>query len=144
MVSAVAAAPTLETAAERMDTALRPLLPAVPDPAIALADRAVSLLAEDRTLTRVPDLARRLHLSTRSLQRLFTDYVGLPVGWVLRRYRLHEVAVQALSGQQVDWSSLANDLGYADQAHLVRDFTAAVGTSPARYAAQPDLESRSR
>jgi AraC-like DNA-binding protein len=34
----------------------------------------------------------------------------------------------------VAWAELAGELGYSDQAHLVRDFTAAVGTSPAAYA----------
>ncbi|MGQ0774748.1 MAG: AraC family transcriptional regulator [Pseudonocardiales bacterium] len=28
---------------------------------------------------------------------------------------------------------MAAELGYADQAHLIRDFTATVGTSPAAY-----------
>ncbi|MFJ9752413.1 hypothetical protein ACIRVM_42525, partial [Streptomyces chartreusis] len=34
----------------------------------------------------------------------------------------------------VDWATLAADLGYADQAHLVRDFTATVGVPPTAYA----------
>ncbi|MGH3223253.1 MAG: AraC family transcriptional regulator [Streptosporangiaceae bacterium] len=34
----------------------------------------------------------------------------------------------------MDWAALAADLGYADQAHLTRDFTATIGVSPARYA----------
>jgi AraC-like DNA-binding protein len=33
----------------------------------------------------------------------------------------------------VDWSALAHELGYSDQAHLVRDFTATVGVSPTLY-----------
>ena len=121
-------------AAAVLDDALRPLLPAAPDPQIALVDGAVTLLAEDRSLTRVGDLADRVGVSVRSLQRVFTDYVGLGPSWVLRRYRLHEVAARAAEGP-VDWSALAADLGYADQAHLVRDFTATVGTPPGRYAA---------
>jgi AraC-like DNA-binding protein len=36
----------------------------------------------------------------------------------------------------VDWSSLAAELGYYDQAHLIRDFTAAVGEPPGRYSAR--------
>lgn len=36
--------------------------------------------------------------------------------------------------QQVRWAELAAELGYADQAHLTRDFTAAVGMPPAAYA----------
>jgi AraC-like DNA-binding protein len=33
----------------------------------------------------------------------------------------------------VDWAALAADLGYADQAHLSRDFTATLGVPPSRY-----------
>jgi len=34
------------------------------------------------------------------------------------------------SGDPVDWAELAADLGYADQAHLTRDFTVTIGVSP--------------
>lgn len=53
---------------------------------------------------------------------------------MIRRYRLYEVAERAARSQTVDWAALAADLGYADQAHLVRDFTAAVGEPPGTYA----------
>ncbi|MFD8969449.1 DUF6597 domain-containing transcriptional factor [Streptomyces sp. NPDC059568] len=36
-------------------------------------------------------------------------------------------------GRQVDWAELASELGYSDQAHLVRDFTATVGVPPTAY-----------
>ena len=67
--------------------------------------------------------------------RLFADYVGVSPKWVMRRARLHEAAERADSGEPVDWASLASDLGYADQAHLTRDFTVTIGVSPSRYAA---------
>ncbi|MER7773428.1 hypothetical protein ABTZ21_00270 [Streptomyces sp. NPDC096191] len=35
-------------------------------------------------------------------------------------------------------TALAAELGYADQAHLVRDFTATVGVPPTAYAAETD------
>jgi AraC-like DNA-binding protein len=53
--------------------------------------------------------------------------------WVIRRYRLHEAAERAGREPKVDWPRLATDLGYYDQAHLIRDFTAIVGISPAHY-----------
>ena len=121
-----------------MEAALEPLLPAEPDPEVALADRAVSVLEQDRSVTRVSELAERLSLSVRTVQRLFADHVGLGPSWVIRRYRLHEAAAQATEGGDVDWARLAIQLGYYDQAHLVRDFTATVGTAPARYAAAQD------
>ena len=74
-------------------------------------------------------------LSVRRLQRLFADYVGVSPKWVMRRARLHEAAERADSGEPVDWAALAVDLGYADQAHLTRDFTATIGVPPSRYQA---------
>jgi len=55
---------------------------------------------------------------------------------VMRRARLHEAAQCADAGGAVDWAALAADLGYADQAHLTRDFTATLGVPPSRYAAE--------
>jgi AraC-like DNA-binding protein len=112
---------------------LAPLLPD-PDPLVAEASRAVAAIAENPALLRVPDLARDLATSTRSLQRLFTEYVGVSAKWVVRRFRMHEAAARAASGP-VDWTQLALDLGYYDQSHFIRDFTAAVGMAPSRFAA---------
>jgi AraC-like DNA-binding protein len=50
---------------------------------------------------------------------------------VILRYRIHEAVDRA--SPQVDWGRLAADLGYSDQAHLVRDFTATLGVSPTVY-----------
>ncbi len=95
----------------------------------------VARLAEtDRSLRRLGDLAARSGIGARTLQRLFTEYVGISPTWVLRRYRLLDVAESVREGAPVVWAQVAADLGYSDQAHLVRDFRAAVGTTPAAYA----------
>ncbi|GAA1945262.1 helix-turn-helix domain-containing protein [Kitasatospora viridis] len=117
-----------------VDDFLLARLPA-PDP---LAERAAALVEHvtgTPDLHRVDQLAERFGLSVRAVQRLFAEYVGASPKWVLRRARLHEAAARAHEGAGVDWAALAAELGYADQAHLTRDFTAAVGLSPARYAA---------
>ncbi|QXJ26057.1 AraC family transcriptional regulator [Actinomadura graeca] len=105
-----------------------------PDPSAALAAEVVERIAASPGLIGVAGLAADTGMSARSLQRLFHEYVGIGPKWVIRRYRLLEAAERAASGTGVDWSALAAELGYADQAHLTRDFRAAVGTSPARYA----------
>ncbi|WP_373302443.1 helix-turn-helix domain-containing protein [Streptomyces gelaticus] len=94
----------------------------------------VEYVTADSGLRRVDQLAEEFGVTVRRLQRLFHEYVGASPKWVLRRARLHEAAQRADRGTNIDWAALAAGLGYADQAHFTRDFTAAVGISPGRYA----------
>jgi AraC-like DNA-binding protein len=105
------------------------------DPVAEQAAGLVALITSDTTLQRVDQLADAAGLSVRAVQRLFADYVGVGPKWVMRRARLHEASERAGSGEPVDWAELAADLGYADQAHLTRDFTATIGVPPSRYEA---------
>jgi AraC-like DNA-binding protein len=104
------------------------------DPVAEEVGWIVRQVAADPSLTRVELLAERLGTGTRRLQRLFERYVGVGPKRVIRRYRLHEAAQRAAQGTDQDWAALASELGYSDQAHFTRDFTALVGSSPARYA----------
>ncbi|MFD9819307.1 DUF6597 domain-containing transcriptional factor [Streptomyces violascens] len=101
-----------------------------PDPQVELAMELVDRIRHDRTVRRVDALAREAGLSPRSLQRLFAAHVGVGPKWVVLRYRIHEALEHAESTDAVDWARLAAELGYADQAHLVRDFTATLGAPP--------------
>ncbi|MFC4054268.1 DUF6597 domain-containing transcriptional factor [Actinomadura syzygii] len=105
-----------------------------PDPVAEQVADMVAAVTADPALFRVDQAAEALHVSARTLQRLFAEYVGASPKWVLRRARLHEAAARADQGVRLDWAALADDLGYFDQAHLTRDFTATVGVSPTRYA----------
>jgi AraC-like DNA-binding protein len=113
------------------------------DPARLVAARevvAVARIAEtDRSVRRVEDLAARAGVTVRTLQRLFSAHAGVSPTWVVRRYRLLEAAELARGGDAPlraagGWSALAVELGYSDQAHLVRDFKAHFGVTPAAYA----------
>ncbi len=107
---------------------------AEPDPVTARVAAMVERISTDPGLRRVTALAGVFGVPERRLQRLFAEYVGVSPKWVIRRARLLEAARRADAGEVVDWAELALDLGYADQAHLTRDFTATLGVSPARYA----------
>jgi len=107
------------------------------DPLAEQVAALVSRITDDPGLRRVDQLSAESGMTARTLQRLFADYVGVSPKWVMRRARLHEAAERADSGEPVDWACLASDLGYADQAHLTRDFTVTIGVPPSRYAAAP-------
>ncbi|MFI8767747.1 DUF6597 domain-containing transcriptional factor [Streptomyces sp. NPDC053792] len=106
----------------------------VPDPAAEQAMELVDLIRSDRTVRKVSGLAAASGLSARSLQRLFAGHVGVGPKWVILRYRIHEALERAEAAGVTDWAGLAAELGYSDQAHLVRDFTATVGVPPTAYA----------
>ncbi|HLI39492.1 MAG TPA: helix-turn-helix transcriptional regulator [Streptosporangiaceae bacterium] len=96
---------------------------------------AVARLAEtDRGMRRLDQLCEQAGIRPRRLQRLFFQHAGVSPTWVLRRYRLLDAAEAVRGGDRVSWADVAADLGYADQAHLSRDFRAATGYTPAAYA----------
>lgn len=103
------------------------------DPDERLAGQLVDRILQEREIRTVDDLARSTNMGKRSLQRLFSEYVGASPKWVIRRYRLHEVIEKFNSGQKLDWAQLALDLGYFDQAHLINDFKSIVGFTPREY-----------
>lgn len=132
----VLGAATDEQRAALVETFLRGWLPDTPDPTYDLVLRMVATMLEDRTVTRVDQVATRYGMSRRTLQRLFRRYVGVGPKWVIRRYRLHDAAELMAAGAVRDPAGLAVELGWFDQAHFTRDFTALIGTSPVEYAAQ--------
>jgi AraC-like DNA-binding protein len=122
-----------EATRQSVDALLLAHLPA-PDPLTQTAAALVERIAAAPEITRVDAVAVDAGLTVRALQRLFAEYVGVAPKWVIRRYRLHEITERLATGGTVDWARLAADLGYADQAHLTRDFTKLVGEPPTRYA----------
>ncbi|WP_299537918.1 helix-turn-helix domain-containing protein [uncultured Streptomyces sp.] len=106
-----------------------------PDPRADHATALAALVRADRSVRRVDRLARTGGMSVRSLQRLFAAYVGVGPKWVVLRHRLHEALERAgRDAAEVDWARLAAELGYSDQPHLVRDFTATLGVPPTALA----------
>ncbi len=104
-----------------------------PDNSIDTVASLVEQILLDRDIKTVDDLAARTRTGKRTLQRLFQEYVGVPPKWVIRRYRLHDLIDRINSGEKIDWATLAQDLGYFDQSHLINDFKSIVGRPPAQY-----------
>jgi AraC-like DNA-binding protein len=130
--AAVREAPDVASAAARVDAALVPLRPE-PDPTVDRAAELVATVDAEPGIRRVEQLAERAGLGVRGLQRFCAEWIGIGPKELIRWARLHEAAGRAAAGP-VDWAALAAELGYADQAHLVRDFRRVVGEPPARYA----------
>src|SRR5262249_26116230 len=99
-------------------------------PAVA---EALEVLAHPDARTTVRALARDLGWSQRRFIELFTAEVGLTPKRFARIQRFQRALALACRSRPPDWARLALDCGYFDQSHLIRDFLAFSGLSPARY-----------
>lgn len=97
---------------------------------LALLDR----VSNDLRLHRVEQVMALSPWSERTTQRVFRRYVGVPVKWVLCRYRLQHAALQIETVPDLDFADLAVRLGWYDQAHFINDFRAMLGCTPGEYA----------
>ncbi len=101
-----------------------------PDPAVRAA---VDLLARPRAA--VADVARRVHLSERQLERRFVAAVGYgpkTLGRILRFQRA--VTALGVGGEGGRLAGAAAEAGYSDQSHLSRETRRLAGLSPGRLA----------
>jgi AraC-like DNA-binding protein len=113
-----------------------------PDPQVERIAAIMRTVEGTPGITQVEQLADSAGLSARSLQQLFSDYVGVSPKWVIRRFRLHEAADQLAHGEEVDLTTLALSLGYFDQAHFTSDFRKLVGQTPGRYREQAHIPAK--
>lgn len=87
----------------------------------------------DRGTVSVEVLAEEIGYSVRALQKLFNKYVGVSPKWVIKRYRLLEVAEKLAVGPPCSWAQFAEELGYYDQSHFMKDFRSIIGCTPEQY-----------
>lgn len=132
--SRVLSAQDANTAVQTVERWLRSQLPA-PDRRIATVCAIVDRIVADPQITKVRQIVEHFAICERTLQHLFHTYVGVGPKWVITRYRLIQAIDHLATAQAVDWAAIALDLGYADQSHLIREFTALIGTSSAAYLA---------
>lgn len=100
------------------------------DPAVAAA-----IAALERGV-RVSEVASRLGLSPRTLERRFTGKVGLTPKRYARVRRLQRVMRSIRNWPCSDWSLLAAHHGYCDQSHLVHEFRELGDITPSAYKPQ--------
>lgn len=105
------------------------------DPRATLVADLVDRVDADPDATSLARIAGVTGYSTRSVQRLFTEHLGVGVSWHLRRKRLQH-AVRLLDlGYAGTLADLAGECGWYDQSHFTADFRRVIGCTPAAYRA---------
>jgi AraC-like DNA-binding protein len=100
------------------------------DDRVRLVNRVCRLAEEDDTIVRVAQLARRVALSPRSLERLVVGHIGLTPKWLIECRRLQEAATTLHARPQTDLTQLALSLQYVDYAHFSRRYKEVLGETP--------------
>jgi AraC-like DNA-binding protein len=105
-----------------------------PDKAVIAA---VDRLTGSDAMPLVKDLAAESHISPRQLQRRFCAAVGMTPKRFVRVVRFARAWQAASMSAHGTWAALAAEHGFADQAHLVREFRA-FGAEPPTHVFTPD------
>lgn len=133
-----------------VDPLLHEQVLAEPDPARRIALAAELLAARlPAGPARVAEIARRIEadpaaytvsraaaelgLGERALEKAFRAEVGISPKEVIRRFRLQSAAERLAREPTLSCGDLALELGYADQAHFIKDFKSVVGRPPQAY-----------
>jgi AraC-like DNA-binding protein len=75
-------------------------------------------------------LSRKLGYSHKHVIAMFRDQLGLTPKHVARLVRFDALTKAVRSGRALDWAALALEVGFADQAHLVREVRHFSGLTP--------------
>jgi AraC-like DNA-binding protein len=95
-----------------------------------LVNEACRLAEDDPGLTRAADLAARLGISPRTLERLVRSHVGVTPKWLIECRRLQHAATTLFVSPDTDLSALAAELEYTDYPHFSRQYHRVLGESP--------------
>jgi AraC-like DNA-binding protein len=84
----------------------------------------------------IGELAREVGWSHKHLIARFRQQVGVAPKTAARLLRFNGVWRHLDEGRPLDWGLVAAETGYADQAHLIREFRQFTGTTPTGFQSQ--------
>jgi AraC-like DNA-binding protein len=96
-------------------------------------DFALARLARAPADHSIAELSERVGLSTRRFTRLFSMEIGLTPKLYARVTRFQRM-LELMREPAADWSQLAQQCGYFDQSHLIRDCKSMSGFTPCELA----------
>ena len=101
-------------------------------PVASPCTHAVALIVASRGSLRVDEIARRLALSRRQLERAFAAGLGIGPKLYARIVRLQAALLEIGDEQRAAGVEAALAAGYFDQSHLLRDFRGLAGRAATR------------
>ena len=118
------------------DACLTSLIPSVDDR--LSVDAAVQQIVSKDGCVGILDLASDAGLSSRQFERRFAEVLGISPKLYTRIIRFEAAVRKRAISSSVNWTTVAHELGYHDQMHMIHDFQLLSGESPTSLA--PHLE----
>ena len=103
--------------------------PAVSTPPSGV-QRAIEAITAAQGVVDLESIARQANLSPRQFRRRCLEESGLTPKHLCRVLRFRHALSLAAGHGRPEWSGIAADAGYFDQAHLIRDFREFTGQTP--------------
>jgi AraC-like DNA-binding protein len=100
-----------------------------------VVEYAVGNFLEQPATAKIARVADKTGFSARHFIELFKQHVGMTPKLFCRVRRFQEVLRRITGGKPVNWTGVALDGGYFDQAHFIHDFRAFSGINPSKYLA---------
>jgi AraC-like DNA-binding protein len=101
-----------------------------PDPMVR---KAVKLIAQHQGDLEVSALAEHLGVSRQTVKHKFDQHLGVSPKLYGKLRRFQAVLRRLANLSKPDWTKLAQESGYYDQAHLIREFNHFTGFSPQKF-----------
>lgn len=98
-----------------------------------LVHYSVSQLVQSPQMWTIKNLSDKTGITQKHLITLFKKYVGLSPKMFSRIHKFQKVIRLIEQQKKIDWSMLAYECGYFDQAHFIKEFQAFSGINPAAY-----------
>lgn len=102
-------------------------------PELNYVNRAAEIIRRPDNFERIDELPEKVFISLRQLEREFKQKIGVTPKRYMRIARLNEVHRKLENEQEVEFTKVALDCGYSDQAHFIRDFKSIMGIKPTLY-----------
>lgn len=104
-----------------------------PEAADRIAKTSVEFLLNHNGQISVDELAEKLYINRRQLERKFSSVIGLSPKQLSKVIRLQTTLKMLQQKQFTSLTSLAYENGYYDQAHFIKDFKEFTGVSPKEF-----------
>jgi AraC-like DNA-binding protein len=96
-------------------------------------NRAAEFIRQTSGLVGMDEVVSNVYISRRQLEREFKEKLGITPKQYMRIVRLNRVNTLLLRSAKPNLSGITYETGFADQAHLIREFRTFSGVAPFRF-----------